>query len=153
MRDYAPLCPDCSGVFCQNLRQFIPAETLNLISPSLAFSMVPAGMGGIGVTMHRAIAWEVVTCRRLTFAITSGTVDLRSIETAQTWTIHIVANTIARPGSADALVLDRSGSMGEDAGDAISKVQKLCEAANIFISLMLPRDGIGLVRLSRRPNG
>ena len=45
-----------------------------------------------------------------------------------------------------ALVLDRSGSMNDDAGDATTKVQKLREAANVFVSLLLPRHGIGVVR-------
>jgi hypothetical protein len=78
----------------------------------------------------------VVTCRRLALVITRGTVDVPSIETGQTWTINIVANTIARPRSAVALVLDRSGSMEEGAGDAISKVRKLREASDMFISLV-----------------
>jgi hypothetical protein len=36
--------------------------------------------------------------------------------------------------------------MSEDAGDGLSKVAKLREAAGIFINAMLPGDGIGLVR-------
>jgi hypothetical protein len=38
--------------------------------------------------------------------------------------------------------------MNDDAGDGISKVQKLRESANAFISVMLPTDGIGLVRFN-----
>ncbi len=191
MRDYQPFCPVCSGVIRQTLQPFLPAESINLITPSIAFSNVPAGMGGIGVTTHRAIVWEVVTCRRLTFQITagptggfgtpsgtsvsitsdpilpvtsariwlsytstnpgdsaSGTVTVRCVETGQTWIINILANTIARPRSAVTLVLDRSGSMNDDAGDGITKIQKLREAANSFISVMQPGDGIGLVRFN-----
>ena len=44
------------------------------------------------------------------------------------------------------LVLDHSGSMIEDAGDATTKVQKLREAVQVFVDAMLPGDGIGLVR-------
>lgn len=191
MRDYGPFCPVCAGVIRQTLQPFLPAESINLLTPSIAFTNVPAGMGGVGVTTHRAIVFEVVTCRRLTFAITagptggfgtprgtsvpvttdpilpatharlwlsytstnpgdsaSGSVTVRCSETRQTWVINIVANTIARPRSAVALVLDRSGSMSEDAGDAVTKVQKLREAANAFISIMLPGDGIGIVRFN-----
>jgi hypothetical protein len=54
--------------------------------------------------------------------------------------ININANTIARPRSAVSLVLDRSGSMNDDAGDGITKVQKLREAANVFLSVMLPGE-------------
>ena len=73
---------------------------------------------------------------------------VRCVETGQTWTLNIVANTIARPRSAVALVLDRSGSMNDDAGDGLTKVQKLRESANAFISIMQPGDGIGLVRFN-----
>jgi hypothetical protein len=38
--------------------------------------------------------------------------------------------------------------MNDDAGDATTKVQKLREAANVFISVMQPADGIGLVRFN-----
>ena len=191
MRDYAPFCPVCAGVIRQTLQPYLPAESVNLVTPSIAFTNVPAGMGGVGVTTHRAIVWEVVTCRRLTIRITtgptggfgtprgtsvtvtadpilptafarlwlsytstnpgdsaSGNVIVRCIETNQSWTINIAANTIARPRSAVTLVLDRSGSMNEDAGDATTKVQKLREAANALISIMQTGDGIGLVRFN-----
>ncbi len=195
MRDYGSFCPVCSGVIRQTLQPYLPAESINLVTPSIAFTNVPSGMGGVGVTTHRAIVWEVVTCRSLTFQITAGptggfgtplgtsvsitadpilpaayarlwlsytstnpgdsangSVTVRCVETNQTWNINIVANTIARPRSAVVLVLDRSGSMSEDAGDGIAKVQKLREAANAFISIMLPGDGIGLVRFNEAAN-
>lgn len=191
MRDYGPFCPVCAGVIRATLAPFQPAEMINLITPSISFTNVPAGMGGVGVTTHRAIRWDVVTCRSLTFQITagptggfgtpsgtsvtvtadpnlpsvaariwlsytstnpgdaaSGSVTVRCVETGQSWTININANTITRPRSAVALVIDRSGSMSEDAGDGVTKVQKLREAANVFISVMLPGDGIGLVRFN-----
>lgn len=186
-----PFCPVCAGIIRQTLQPFLPAESINLVTPSIIFLNVPAGMGGIGVTTHRAMVWEVVTCRRLTFQITAGptggfgtprgtsvvvttdpilpttyarlwlsytstnpgdsangSVTVSCNETGQTWTINIVANTIPRPRSAVALVLDRSGSMNEDAGDGIAKVQKLREAANAFISIMQPGEGLGLVRFN-----
>lgn len=191
MRNYAPFCPVCARVIRQTLQPFLPAESINLVTPSIAFTNVPAGMGGMGVTTHRAIVFEVVTCRTLTFEIiagptggfgtplgtsvnvttdpvlpaaqarlwlsytstdpgdvANGSVTVRCAQTLQQWTINIVANTIARPRAAIALVLDRSGSMNDDAGDGITKVQKLREAANVFISIMQPDDGIGLVRFN-----
>jgi len=191
MRDYGPFCPVCADVIRATLQPFQPAETINLVTPSISFTNVPAGMGGVGVTTHRAIRWDLVTCRSLTFQITAGptggfgtpfgtwvtvtadpslpstaariwlsytstnpgdtatgTVTVECVETGQTWTININANTIARPRSAVSLVVDRSGSMNDDAGDGITKVQKLREAANAFISVMLPGDGIGLVRFN-----
>lgn len=191
MRDYGPFCPVCAGVIRATLQPFQPAESINLLTPSISFTNVPAGMGGVGVTTHRAIRWDVVTCRSLTFQITagptggfgtpsgtsvtvmadpnlpsvaariwlsytstnpgdtaSGSVQVRCVETGQTWTININANTVARPRSAVSLVIDRSGSMNDDAGDGIPKVQKLRESVNAFISVMLPSDGIGLVRFN-----
>ncbi|HZV69837.1 MAG TPA: M64 family metallopeptidase [Saprospiraceae bacterium] len=191
MRNYQPFCPVCSGVIRQTLQPFLPAESINLITPSITFLNVPAGIGGIGVTTHRAIVWEVVSCRRLRFQITAGptggfgtpagtlvsvssdpilpvasariwvsytstnpgdsangTVTVRCVETGQIWIINIIANTIARPRSAVTLVLDRSGSMNDDAGDGITKIQKLREAANSFVSVMQPGDGIGIVRFN-----
>ncbi len=192
MRDYAPFCPVCADVIRQTLQPFQPAESINPATLSIAFTDVPSGMGGIGVTTHRAIVWEVVTCRELHFEITdgptggfgtpsgtsvsvtadpilpaayarlwlsytstnpgdmaSGTVTVQCVETGEIWVIDIEANTIARPRSAIALVLDRSGSMDDDAGDATTKVEKLREAANAFINIMLPDDGIGLVRFNQ----
>jgi hypothetical protein len=191
MRDYGPFCPVCARVIRATLQPFQPAEVITLVTPSISFTNVPAGMGGVGVTTHRAIRWDVVTCRSLTFEITagptggfgtpsgtsvtvgadpivptaaariwlsytstnpgdtaSGSVTVRCVQTGESWTISINANTIARPRSAVSLVVDRSGSMDDDAGDGIKKVQKLREAANAFINIMLPGDGIGLVRFN-----
>lgn len=191
MRDYGPFCPVCAGVIRATLQPFQPAEVITLVTSSISFANVPAGMGGVGVTTYRAIRWDVVTCRNLTFEITagptggfgtpqgtsvavaadpnlpaaavriwlsytstdagdsaSGSVAVRCVQTGQSWTININANTIARPRSAVSLVIDRSGSMNDDAGDGIAKVQKLREAANAFINVMLPGDGIGLVRFN-----
>lgn len=191
MRDYSPFCPVCAGVIRQVLQPFQPAESITLVTPSVSFTNVPAGMGGVGVTTHRAIRYDVVTCRTLTFQITagptggfgtpfgtsvtvsadpivpaaaaliwlsytstnpgdtaSGTVTVRCAETGQTWVININANTIARPRTAVSLVLDRSGSMNDDAGDGVTKVSKLREASHVFLDVMLANDGIGLVRFN-----
>lgn len=188
MRDYQPFCPVCARVIRQTLAPFLPPESVNLLTPSISFTDIPEGIGGAGVTTHRAIVFEVTTCRRLHFTITSGptggfgtpfgtvaearpdqyaptgtarlwlsytsmapptasgTVTVRLDETGQTWSINIDANTVERPKSAVSLVLDRSGSMWEGAGDGFTKVEKLREAARIFVHAMLPGDGIGLVR-------
>lgn len=196
MRDYAPFCPVCSRVIVQTLQPFQPAETINLITPSLEFLNVPAGVGGVGVTTHRAVVWEVVTCRDLTFRITSGPtggfdttsegtsvtvtadpilpqanariwmaytstnpgdsamgeVTVECDETGESWVIDLIANTIARPKAAVSFILDRSGSMDDDAGDGITKVEKLRDAADVFISVMQANDGIGLVRFNSTAN-
>jgi IgA Peptidase M64/von Willebrand factor type A domain len=184
-----PFCAVCQSVITNTLAPFKPAESLTLTTPSIAFSNIPEGLGGIGVTTYRAIVFEVITCATRTFRITagptggfgtplgtvvsvsandadpvaearlwlsytsttagstsSGTVTVRCDETGQTWVINIVANTVARPKSAVTFVLDHSGSMSEDAGDGTTKVGKLREAANIFVSAMLQGDGLGIVR-------
>jgi hypothetical protein len=192
MRDYSPFCPVCSRVIRQTLDPFLPAEAINLITPSISFQRVPAGMGGVGVTTHRAIVFEVVTCRILHFTIVagptggfgtpngtsvevsfdpilpaaqarlwlsytstnpgdsaSGTVTVRCTETGEEWTINIDAETVTRPRAAVSLVLDRSYSMTEDAGDAVPKIQKLREACSAFLALMQPVDGVGIVRFNQ----
>lgn len=187
-----PFCPVCADVIRATLSPFMPAETIQLLTSDINFQGVPAGMGGVGVTTHRAIVWDVVTCRELTFEITAGpsggfgtpfgtsvtvtadpilpmakarlwlsytstnvgdsangSVTVQCVETGESWVIDIEATTVARPRTAVSLVLDRSGSMDDDAGDAISKVTKLREAADAFISIMLPDDGIGVVRFNQ----
>lgn len=76
----------------------------------------------------------------------SGLVTASCDETGETWPITIKANTVARPKSAVVFVLDHSGSMSEDAGDGVPKVQKLREAATTFIDVMQKGDGLGIVR-------
>jgi von Willebrand factor type A domain len=73
-------------------------------------------------------------------------VTVRCDQTEQTWTINLIANTVPRPRSEVAIVLDRSGSMSEDAGDGTTKVQKMREAVGVFLDAMLPGDGVGIVR-------
>ena len=185
----APFCPVCAGVIRTALAIYQPAESINLLTPSISFANVPEGIGGTGVTTWRAVTFEVVTCRPLVFQIiagptggfgtplgttansgpdeigpvdrvhlwlsytsttagsaSTGSVTVRCNATGQSWVINISANTVARPKSAVVLVLDHSGSMIEDAGDATTKVQKLREAVQVFVDAMLPGDGIGLVR-------
>lgn len=187
----SPFCPVCSRVIRNTLAPFLPAESVSLLTPSISFANVPAGMGGVGVTTHRAIVFEVVTCRTLHFTIVSGptggfgtplgasvavtadpilpaayarlwlsytstnpgdtasgTATVRCTETEEEWVINIAAETVARPRAAVALVLDRSYSMTEDAGDAVQKIQKLREACDAFITLLQPTDGIGVVRFN-----
>jgi hypothetical protein len=47
----------------------------------------------------------------------TGSVTIHCVETNEDFIVSLSANTVARPKSAMALVLDRSGSMSEDAGD------------------------------------
>ena len=73
---YAGLRPILPGVRARVIRQvlapFLQAESVNLLTPSISFADIPEGIGGTGVTTHRAIVFEVTTCRRLHFTITAG---------------------------------------------------------------------------------
>jgi hypothetical protein len=182
-------CGVCQKVIRDTLAPFLPAELLTLATPSIVFTNIPEGLGGVGVTTYRAIVFDVVTCSQWTFRITAGptggfgtplgavtsvtandanpvaharlwlsytsthagdisngAVTVHCDETGQDFIINITANTVARPKSAVAMVLDHSGSMSEDAGDGTTKVAKLREAATIFINAMLQGDGLSLVR-------
>ncbi len=191
MRDYAPFCEVCSRVIRLTLNMYLPAESITLTTTSINFQDIPEGIGGVGVTTWRAVKWEVIASRPISFTVTSGpgspfglpfgstaqagpgayssvaaariwisytstfdgdsssgSIDVRCDQTGQTWTVPIKANTVGRKTAEVVLVMDRSGSMNEDAGDGTTKIQKLREAATIFVETMLPGDGIGLVRFS-----
>jgi len=65
-------CAVCQDVITQALVSYRPAELVTLTTPSIAFTNIPEGLGGTGVTTYRAIVFEVVTCGRRTFRITAG---------------------------------------------------------------------------------
>jgi hypothetical protein len=48
------------------------APTVTLLTPSLSFTDIPAGVGGTGVTTYRGIEIEVESCNDVTFEITAG---------------------------------------------------------------------------------
>lgn len=184
-------CAVCQQVIRDTLTPHLPDATPILQTPSIAFTNVPEGVGGVGVTTFRAIVFELDSCmaasRHLRIAAgpsggfgtplgtsadlvtvgggaiavarvwlsytsttagatSSGSVTVHCDETGQDWVIQITANTVARPKSVIALVLDHSYSMTEDAGDGNNKVSKLRQAANIFVNAMLPGDGVSVTR-------
>ncbi|NHB85340.1 hypothetical protein G7085_13890 [Tessaracoccus sp. HDW20] len=57
----------------------------------------------------------------------------------------VTANSIVRPRVAVALALDRSGSMLAGAGDGRTRVEVLREAAAVFLEVLQPANGVGLV--------
>lgn len=190
-----PFCAVCDRVIRQKLTPFLPAEYITLLTPSVAFTDIPEGIGGTGVTTFRAIVFEMINWTTKTLSIvsgptggfdtplgtsvvvpppkatpvntarlwlaytsttagatSSGTVTVKCSETGQTWVININANTVPRPKAAVVLVLDRSGSMIEYAGDGNKKVDKLKEAANLFVDALLQDDSIGIVRFNQTAN-
>ena len=68
-------------------------------------------------------------------------------ETNQDFVITLSANSIARPTVAAMLVLDQSGSMNDQAGaTGVTRIQALRESAELFVDVIQPGNGIGLVR-------
>ena len=72
MRDYAPFCPVVRARDRQVLATFLPAESITPLTASIEFTNIPEGIGGTGITTYRAVTFEVVTCRSLTFRFTAG---------------------------------------------------------------------------------
>jgi hypothetical protein len=123
------------------------------------FKIIAGPTGGFGTPLGTQVAVSAndadpIADARLWISYTSttagssshGTVTVQCVETGQNWVINIDANTVARPKSAVALVLDHSGSMADDAGNGTTKVSKLREACNIFVNAMLDNDSIAMVR-------
>ena len=67
-----PFCAVCQAIIRATLQPFLPAESIALTTPSISFTNIPEGIGGVGVTTYRAIVFEVVTCATRTFRITAG---------------------------------------------------------------------------------
>lgn len=140
------------------------AITFEVISPSGAVTLeYDAGGGPVhsqlvaantsvtaGPTAANAVAtarlWVIYRTGAAPSSIPVQTLTIRQQGTAQTWTVTVTGNTVARATTAAALVLDRSGSMSEDRGDGQTKHRSLQEAASIFIDVMLEGDGAGIVR-------
>ncbi|HET6935703.1 MAG TPA: LodA/GoxA family CTQ-dependent oxidase [Candidatus Angelobacter sp.] len=107
-----------------------------VVGPTAPNAIVPARLW---ITYETGAVGEIV----------ADSVTVLHVESGKTWTIPITANTVARKTAAAALVLDHSGSMIEDRGDGVSKIQSLREAASIFIDVMLEGDGASIVRFNQ----
>ena len=61
--------------------------------------------------------------------------------------VPVEATVITKPSVATSLVLDRSGSMDEPSGvAALTRIELLRNAAPLFVQLLDPADGVGVVR-------
>jgi L-lysine epsilon oxidase-like protein/von Willebrand factor type A domain-containing protein len=105
----------------------------------------------VGPTVGNAVAtarlWVIYETGAVGESITDQLV-VSHVAGGETWTVTISANTVARKVGAAVLVLDRSGSMAEDAGDGQSKHDSLTKAGSIFVDVMLEGDAIGIVRFN-----
>ena len=146
------------------VREVPLAITFEVVSPGAAVTLEYAPGGApnhpqlvavnssvtVGPTAANVIIdarlWVIFRTDAVGTAIATQTVTVREPVSGRTWTVTIDGNTVARATTAVALVLDRSGSMNEDRGDGQTKHDSLQQAANLFVDLMLPGDGVGIVR-------
>lgn len=148
------------------VREMPLAITFEVVSPGSAVTLEYAPGGApthpqlvalgtsttVGPTSGSAVVdarlWLVYRTGTAPSAIPTQTLTVREPVSGRTWTVHVDANTVARRTTALALVLDRSGSMSEDAG-GLTKHAALQQAATTFVGLMLPGDGAGVVRYNQ----
>lgn len=79
----------------------------------------------------------------------SGTATVRCLETDQEWVVPVGATSLPATKVAVGLVLDASASMLDDAGDGRRRVDVLKDAAGVFLAVVAPRHGVGLVRFDQ----
>ena len=77
-------------------------------------------------------------------------VTITCLQTNKEWKLPITATTIEKLTVATALVLDRSGSMNEDAGlgNGQRRIDVLRPAASVYVDLMDDYDGVGIASFS-----
>lgn len=113
------------------------------------FTSVPVVVGPtVGTDVATARLWITYETGAVGENV-SDSVTIVHVESGNTWTVPITANTVGRKTAAAALVLDHSGSMIEDRGDGVSKIQSLREASSTFVDVALEGDGIALVRFNQ----
>src|SRR5207302_9446954 len=81
-----------------------------------------------------------------------GTVTIQCVETGKNFVVPLTANTIARPKAVVAMVLDKSGSMLDDAGDGRSRIQVLHDSATPFVDRLHENDSVGIVSFDQDPH-
>jgi hypothetical protein len=65
-------CAVCQQQIRQTLSPYIVPTSVNLTTPSIAFTDIPEGIGGTGVTTYRAIVFEITSCTPITLQIIVG---------------------------------------------------------------------------------
>ncbi len=82
-----------------------------------------------------------------------GTVTIQCVEdTSKSFVVPLTANTIARPKAVVAMVLDKSGSMLDDAGDGRTRIQVLHDSATPFVDRLHENDSVGIVSFDQDPH-
>jgi IgA Peptidase M64/von Willebrand factor type A domain len=78
-------------------------------------------------------------------AVLLGTITVTCTETLQSFTFVITGNTIAPTTAGVLLCLDRSASMTEPANGGDTKAAALRYAASVFVDIIPPDEGIGIL--------
>ena len=81
-----------------------------------------------------------------------GTVTIQCVETGENFVVPLTANTIARPKAVVAMVLDKSGSMLDDAGDGRTRIRLLHDSATPFVDRLHEKDSVGIVSFDQDPH-
>ena len=85
--------------------------------------------------------------------VTTGSITIRCVETAQDFVIPISANTIQQPKVASVLVLDRSASMDWASGlPGKKRIDVLHDSAPVYVQLLPDDHGIGVVAFDHDPH-
>ena len=116
--------------------QLVAATLSDTVGPTAVNSIATARLW---VTYRTGAVGDVLPPQTLVVQDSGGT---------QSWEITVIGNTVGRKTAATAMVLDRSLSMADDRGDALSKHLSLQQAAGIFVDVMLEGDGVGIVRFN-----
>jgi hypothetical protein len=77
--------------------------------------------------------------------VTPITVSVRCVQTGQIFNVPVTANVVPQRTAAVAIVADRSGSMAQDAGNGMTKRQKLGQSLGIIAGLTRDADELALV--------
>ncbi len=119
--------------------------------PTAPYSLTP--LGGT-VTHTPPVDNQPYDVARVWFAFTgeaspgvapNGSVQIRCQETNKTFTLTLKGNTIARPTTGVVFVVDKSGSMADQAGTGMTRIQLLHEAGARCVELIKDGSGAGLV--------
>jgi IgA Peptidase M64 len=109
----------------------------------------PALPGGAARTAHLWITYRATDPGDLLL----GVITIESLETGESFTFLITGNTVAAVNVGVLLCLDQSASMIEDATGGGSKGEALQQAAEVFVDVIHPEEGIGVLTFDTDASG
>ncbi|MEM1321684.1 MAG: LodA/GoxA family CTQ-dependent oxidase [Bacteroidota bacterium] len=133
-----------------------PSSSLNFSitspPPPVNVQALNPGPFSIGPTASNSSEQLLIPIRYVATSAGSSvntSITIHNSDTGRTWVIPISASTSASIKNAVSLVLDRSGSMNQDRGDGLPKIQSLRESVRTFVDLMAAGDATSLVRYNQ----